>query len=179
MRALEVLGYRCHHMSEVDDHPDQARLFLEATVDSSFDWNRVYAGYTATVDWPGSAFWRELHAACPQAKVLLNVRDFDDWYESWRATIHEALTSRRGQRAPSWLAMADAVIVQRSFGGEVDSREHVRAAFHDHIRAVRSAVPPAGLLVYDVGQGWDPLCRFLGKAVPAVEFPHLNVRHEF
>jgi hypothetical protein len=179
MRALEVLGYRCHHMSEVDDDPAQEALFLEAAVDPSFDWNRVYAGYTATLDWPGCAFWRELRAAYPEAKVLLNVRDFDDWYASWCATIHQALTSGRRDRTPSWLAMADAVIVQRSLGGEVDGRGHVRTAFREHIRAVTSAVSPARLLVFDVKQGWGPLCRFLGRAVPDMAFPHVNVRAEW
>ncbi len=178
-QALELLGYTCHHMSEVDDDPSQQSLFLQAAVDSSFDWNRIYARYTATVDWPGCAFWRELRAAYPEARVLLNVRDFDDWYGSWHATIRNAVTGQRADHPASWLAMADAVIVGRSLRGTLHGREHVRAAFHEHVRAVTTEVPRDLLLVYDVTQGWEPLCRFLGKTLPDVAFPHVNVRDEW
>jgi len=180
MLALTILGYRCHHMNEVDDNPGQERLFLEATRDPSFDWDLVFGTYTATVDWPGSAFWRELLLAYPGAKVLLNVRDFDGWYESWRATIYQTLAHVvPGDRRPTWRAMADAVITHRSLGGELHNRAHVRRAFHAHIQAVTGTVPRERLLVYDVRQGWRPLCGFLGKEVPDVAFPHANVRDEW
>jgi len=30
------------------------------------------------------------------------------------------------------------------------------------------------LLVYDVKQGWDPLCQFLNLPSPAIPFPKIN-----
>ena len=35
-------------------------------------------------------------------------------------------------------------------------------------------MPPSNLLVFNVKQGWEPLCTFLGKEVPAEPFPNVN-----
>lgn len=48
--------------------------------------------------------------------------------------------------------------------------------FREHIEKVKTFVPPERLLVFDVSQGWGPLCAFLGKPVPDIPFPHLNDR---
>jgi hypothetical protein len=51
--------------------------------------------------------------------------------------------------------------------------------YHQHIEAVKGAVPPERLLVYSVDQGWEPLCTFLDLPVPQLPFPHVNDRAEF
>ena len=35
-------------------------------------------------------------------------------------------------------------------------------------------MPADRLLVFDVKQGWEPLCAFLGVLVPDTPFPHVN-----
>jgi hypothetical protein len=40
-------------------------------------------------------------------------------------------------------------------------------------------LPAERLLVYEVAQGWQPLCDFLGLAVPAGAFPRVNSKDEF
>lgn len=40
-------------------------------------------------------------------------------------------------------------------------------------------VPADKLLVFEVSQGWGPLCNFLGKPVPPQPFPHINDREEW
>ena len=47
----------------------------------------MFAGYWATVDWPGAAFYKELTQRYPEAKVILTVCDPERWYESARNTI--------------------------------------------------------------------------------------------
>ena len=79
--ALDRLGYTTHHMHEVFLHPEHSDLFLAAARGDA-DWEAIYDGYTATVDWPGAAFWRELADAYPDARVLLSIRDPQDWYAS-------------------------------------------------------------------------------------------------
>ncbi|HFE46446.1 MAG TPA: hypothetical protein ENJ18_13290 [Nannocystis exedens] len=37
-------------------------------------------------------------------------------------------------------------------------------------------MPPSRLLVFEVAQGWAPLCEFLDVPVPTGAFPHLNDR---
>ena len=41
---------------------------------------------------------------------------------------------------------------------------HYRA----HNAAVKALVPKEKLLVYKIGDGWEPLCKFLGKPVPGI-----------
>ena len=33
---------------------------------------------------------------------------------------------------------------------------------------------PERLLIWDVKEGWDPLCKFLGKPIPDSPIPHDN-----
>jgi hypothetical protein len=39
---------------------------------------------------------------------------------------------------------------------------------------IRGLVPEERLLEWYIEDGWEPLCKFLGKPVPDVEFPHAN-----
>ena len=39
---------------------------------------------------------------------------------------------------------------------------------------VKGFVPPDRLLVFDVKEGWPPLCAFLKKPVPNTPFPNVN-----
>jgi hypothetical protein len=68
------------------------------------------------------------------------------------------------------------VMIPLSFAGTVDDREHVIACYLEHNAEVRRLVPPGRLLEYQVGQGWEPLCAFLGVPVPQRPFPRLNDR---
>jgi hypothetical protein len=43
---------------------------------------------------------------------------------------------------------------------------------------IRGLVPKERLLEWYVGDGWQPLCEFLDKPVPEVEFPHVNAMNE-
>ncbi|WP_164903504.1 sulfotransferase [Nonomuraea polychroma] len=54
--ALERLGFApCYHMAEVMTHPDHVDRWLSVAageVKAREDWDRVFAGYQATQDWP-------------------------------------------------------------------------------------------------------------------------------
>ena len=77
-------------------------------------------------------------------------------------------------------AMATEVVIGRSFGGELGTREQMIGAFERHNAAVQAAVPPDRLLVYQVSDGWGPLCEFLDVPVPSDEpFPNVNDREFF
>ena len=57
-----------------------------------------------------------------------------------------------------------------------DFRKNGKKAFEEHYKHIRAIMKdrPEDLLEYEVKQGWDPLCRFLGQPVPGQEFPRLN-----
>src|SRR5262245_8067754 len=99
--ALERIGYGpCYHMIEILTAPERARHWLERTPDGTPDWNAVFQGYRATVDWPAAAFWRELAGRYPEARVVLSRRDADRWYDSVMNTIHPMMTRALPERAP-------------------------------------------------------------------------------
>lgn len=180
--ALERLGYRCHHMLEVFSNLEQASLFTEAASDSDFDWERIYGPYRATVDFPGCLFWRELAAFYPEAKVVLNVRPADEYYESFHATIQGPMVGPlHGPTVEArWDEMIRRVVVPRAFpDGNPADRDTVMANFERHNAEVRNEVSADRLLVFSVSQGWDPLTGFLGLDAPQESFPHVNTRDEW
>ncbi|MGH6962155.1 MAG: sulfotransferase family protein, partial [Dongiaceae bacterium] len=77
----------CHHMLEVFAHPAQAAIWRDAAEGRAVDWDALFAGYGAAVDWPSCYFWRQLSDHYPHAKIVLTVRDADSWYASMSATI--------------------------------------------------------------------------------------------
>jgi hypothetical protein len=174
--ALEQLGVgRCYHMAELIADFSRLPLWLRAA-DGAPDWEAVFAGFTATVDYPGCTYWRELAAFYPDAKVLLTVRDPDDWFDSTQATIFSPPMRARIAASPMEGFFQKAVL--RDFGNRIDDRAFMTEAFERHNAAVRSAVPPERLLVYEVGEGWQRLCQFLGVPVPTAPFPRVNSREE-
>jgi hypothetical protein len=77
-----------------------------------------------------------------------------------------------------WLEMVTDVVINRSLGGRTDA-EGLLAPFNAHEAEVRSAITPERLLVFDVRQGWEPLCRFIAKPVPSTPFPRTHSKEEF
>jgi hypothetical protein len=71
--------------------------------------------------------------------------------------------------------LPDEIIWQGTFDGRFEDREHAIGVFERHNEEVKRKVLPEKLLVYDVSQGWGPLCEFLGVEEPDEPFPRLNV----
>ena len=185
--ALEkLLGAPCYHMIEVFAHMEDARTWDAASRGAPVDWDRLFAGYQATVDWPGCSFYRELLRHYPEAKVILTVRDPERWYDSAKETIYFVRHA-----IPPWTRvilprmrvfrrMLDRIAWDGMFRGRFEDRAFAIDAFNRHNDQVRRDVPAERLLVYQVSEGWEPLCAFLGVAVPEGKpFPHLNDAAEF
>lgn len=177
--ALEQLGFGpCYHMLEVFDKPRHVELWQAAGEGKALDWDELFAGYHATVDWPACAFYEQLMQAYPAAKVLLNVRDPEKWYESALNTIFPRSGPERGSPLgpddSSFPRMVDTIIWQGAFGGRFMDKQHALTIFERHIQEVKQRVPAERLLVFDVKEGWAPLCAFLDVPVPATPFPRLN-----
>jgi hypothetical protein len=178
--ALERLGFGpCYHAVEFMRHPEhQARW--EAAFHGNPQWAEVFAGYRSTVDFPGTAFWRELVDAYPKAKVILTVRDPQEWYASMRETF---LAAAGPDGQPPIPGAGDGSFVKGGDWSEMMADlqdEHTAIAdFKRHIDDVRGYVPSHRLLVYEVRQGWQPLCDFLEVRVPDEPFPRLNDSEAF
>jgi len=175
--ALIRLGFPCYHMVEVvrrEEHTNAWYDFLVAG--RPMDWGTLFAEYDATVDAPAAFFHREIMAAFPDAKVLLNLRDPEKWFESFM-TLHGVMQELAGHRAANprldrWFAMSER-IMGRVFQDAPDRATVIRV-FEEHNRRVQAEVAADRLLVFRVQDGWKPLCAFLGCEVPPEPFPHLN-----
>ncbi len=178
--ALDELGFGpCHHMTELFDRPERAALWEAAAAGQPVDWNELVAGYQSTVDWPACTFYAQIMEAYPEALVLLTLRDPERWYQSCRNTIYRSSTSRAdtpNADGPDPVAhMIDTIIWRGTFGGAFEDTQRAISIFERHNQEVQERVPSDRLLVYEVKQGWEPLCRFLGVEAPAGRhFPHLN-----
>ncbi|MEJ2604667.1 MAG: sulfotransferase [Gammaproteobacteria bacterium] len=179
--AINQIGLGpCHHMEEVlHNMPVQVPLW-SAAVAGDPDWSRIYDGYQSAVDWPTACFFRELSAAFPDARFVLTERDPERWADSFGATIYKLLAGKNEapEEVRAWLDMASAVIGKTGFPAGLDD-DGLERAFVAHNEAVREAIPADRLLVFDVRQGWGPLCDFLGVPTPDGEFPRTNHREEF
>ncbi|MBT4523036.1 MAG: hypothetical protein HOC23_23790 [Halieaceae bacterium] len=179
--ALEEIGLGpCHHMDVVLGNMQEQVPLWNAAVEGRPDWEAIYSGFHSAVDWPTSAFWRELIEAYPQAKIILSTRTPESWYQSISQTILTVLTGRDKwpEDKREWLEMVSEAVIERSLGGKTD-REGVIAAFNAHEAAVKEVVPADNLLVFQATDGWEPLCKFLGKPVPPGTYPRSNSRDEF
>lgn len=181
--ALEqLLGGPCHHMMEILADPSQIPLWVDAMYDRPVDWDKVFDGYVAQVDWPGASFWRELSAAYPDALVLLSVRDPEEWYRSASNTIFltfevESFPDGMAHMGP-WLQAVRHGLARR-FSDRLGDRQAMLDAFVRHNEAVRREVPAERLLVWQPGDGWEPICERLGVPVPTEPFPRVNTTDEF
>ena len=180
-RALEDLGLGpTYHMQEVWKHPSHVREWHRFALTRSTDWDRLFRRYRSGVDFPVSCAWRELCARYPDAKVVLTVRDPERWWASTASTIYTSRTMfpawlrRTVPHTARYLDMNDRLIWDGLFDGRFEDRDHATEVFRRHIDTVVATVPPERLLVFDVAEGWAPLCRFLGVPEPAHRFPALN-----
>lgn len=179
--AINQLGFgTCHHMEEVlHNMPLQVPLWSAAAAGNP-DWSQMYEGYSSAVDWPTACFFRELHAEYPSAKFVHTERDPERWADSFGSTIYQLLAGR--DKAPpemrEWLEMATDVIGKTGFPGGL-GRDALLSGFVAHNNAVRQSIPADQLLIFEVKQGWEPLCDFLDVPVPDGDFPRTNDRGEF
>ena len=175
--ALNMLGVGpCHHMVEVFAHPESMQLWVDAS-EGKPDWDLIFKDYQSMVDYPGAAYWRQIADHFPDAKVLHTVRDPDKWWESTQATIFapgsaplQAGGSLRDRFFNSFVGPLRAHLADRAYMTDY---------FRRHTEAVKAAIPAERLLVFEVGEGWDRLCKFLGVPVPAEPYPSENSTADF
>ena len=177
--ALEQLGFaQCYHMFEVMNHPEHVPLWRAAHRGEPTDWEALFAGYRAAVDWPSCNFWREQMAAFPDAKVVLSLRDPERWYTSVMNTIYPISLQFREQGGDQ-SKMVFELIWDGIFAGRMDDKAFVIEQYLAHNQRVRETVPSERLLEFDPADGWQPLCAFLERPVPDEPYPRANTTEEF
>jgi hypothetical protein len=177
--ALEMIGFGpCYHMMEVFPRPEHVAMWHRLAFEKSMDWDLIFRDFQATVDWPSTRWWREIAAHFPDAKVLLSVRDPEAWYKSMTDTIYQPMKWQVPDSAPENMRLQNEMvrkaILADTFDNRFEDKAHAIDVFKRHNQEVRDTIDPARLLVFDVREGWDPLCRFLEVKVPDAAFPRVN-----
>jgi hypothetical protein len=178
--ALEqLLGSPCYHMIEVFRQLEHVPLWHQAIKGDTPEWRALLGGYGAAVDWPASAFWKELADAYPDAVVLLSVRDTPEaWWKSADETVFEGMRREHPPAFAAWLDMCLDLLRSRFTPQWEDSRSAMEAYAH-HNDEVRSTIPKDRLVEWRPGDGWAPICSALDLPIPDEPFPHVNTTAEF
>lgn len=171
-------------MEKVILDPTQDASVFQRAFDEGFkpDWDKVFNNYDAAVDWPAAAFWEDLWHTYPDAKIILTVRDPEDWYRSVGMTIRD-WPMGPGEKWPERMLnarlMARSVVKQGVLRDYSDKHAMIKQ-FKEHIEYVKRVVPRKQLLVLGLGEGWGPLCHFLGLPVPEdIPYPFSNIGVNF
>jgi len=174
----QLLGGPCYHMVEVFEHLEHVPTWRDAVRGQPPDWNDFLSEYDAAVDWPASAFWRELADANPDALIVLSVRDDGaTWWRSADQTIF-TVTRRTEHEHGEWLALAHELLEAR-IGPGWDDEVVATAAYERHNAEVRATAPRDRLLEWNAREGWEPICAALGIATPTDPFPRVNTTEEW
>ncbi len=170
-------------MHEVIEHPEQVAHWQAIAAGETVDLDVVFDGYNSQVDWPGAHVWRELAEAYPEAKVVHTHRPEDKWWKSFSTTIGKLMVTYPTLPLPphisDMMTATHDMIRDNTFNGGMADRDMAIAAYRRRADEVRAAIPAERLLVFDVADGWTPLCQFLDVPVPDTPFPHQNLRADF
>lgn len=158
-------------------------------------FDNLLGQFGACTDQPAAIFAAELVAAYPEAKVVLIERDVDKWLESFRKTVIAGtnspaipFVSRIDRECTGAMGRISDLITEHHFHVVAkrefwimnnpahfeEWRQKAKAAYLAHNEEVKRVTPPERLLLFQLDEGWGPLCEFLGKPVPDVPFPRIN-----
>lgn len=181
--ALRILGYNVHdYMEQLFFHMDEYTLALEGKQLPNF--RHMYENVDSVTDAAACYYFEEIFQSFPECKVILSMReDCDEWYKSYMLTyatwqiaasklwvILSFMLTPTGRR---WERFNTAIIKYKL---KYYDRQLLTGVYNDHNKRVKAVIPKGQLLVYNVKDGWEPLCKFLGVDVPNVPFPRLNVK---
>ncbi|KAJ5785266.1 uncharacterized protein N7503_010478 [Penicillium pulvis] len=191
--AFEELGFNpCLHMAQIIPHPSRMQLLLdtareEDTQRRQKSIHQLVDGYSAVCDMPSIFFLEDLMDMYPDAKVVLGCRPYS---ETWAKSCYESLgffftrkfyligflwTSDR-----LWYRLNMYIVewCRKKFGQDDIFQPDMYELYNE---SVRKAAKERGreILEFKAEDGWKPLCEFLGKDVPASEFPRVNEKKTF
>ncbi|KAF2171476.1 hypothetical protein M409DRAFT_63732 [Zasmidium cellare ATCC 36951] len=196
--SLEQLGFHPYHMTKAISSPKSNLDVWREGIDAKFygkgkkwgreEFDKILGNYDSIADVPGVSFAEELITAYPEAKVILNHRDVDQWLASMQSTAGTVLRWRAWEQMSPWdPALAQPFwrfansVMPATYGvfNDFSPQSPARRVFLEHYERVKKVTPRHRLLEYRVQQGWGPICRFLDLPIPDEDFPRINDKKEF
>jgi Sulfotransferase domain len=141
-------------------------------------------GFDAVVDFPGCFMLDDLVEMYPNAKVILGIRKSP---QVWRRSVNDSIARYTWPSYYLW-TLWDASsryiafkvprmlepLCEARYGRDAGFFTESDAIYDRHNDWVRATVSKEMLLEFSPTEGWEPLCKFLGKGVPATKYPHMN-----
>jgi hypothetical protein len=184
--ALEhINGQPSYHMQNILLNKKDAKKWHDLIFNNknNYNWDNIYKGYGACLDFPSCNYYKELMDFYPDAKVILNLRDDESWVKSWNVLNNQILKSftfRFIAKLPytSFKLHKDIhnemILGSRgAFQGAKTDKEKMQK-FNDWNQSVIDYVPKDRLLIYKASEGWEPICKFLNVDIPDIPFPYKN-----
>tara|TARA_B100001173_G_scaffold309456_1_gene321842 strand:- start:1200 stop:1925 length:726 start_codon:yes stop_codon:yes gene_type:complete len=184
--ALEhINGEPSYHMQNILLNKKDAKKWHDLIFNNknNYNWDNIYKGYGACLDFPSCNYYKELMDFYPDAKVILNLRDDESWVKSWNVLNNQILKSftfRFIAKLPytSFKLHKDIhnemILGSRgAFQGAKTDKEKMQK-FNDWNQSVIDYVPKDRLLIYKASEGWEPICKFLNVNIPDIPFPYKN-----
>lgn len=195
----KLLGGQCYHMTsfimEGTDFDQEHWTKALRGQTKSQDWIDFFKkrDCISCVDFPPAYFFKEIFQAIPNAKVVLSIRNPDTWHESVEESVMRTQRILRsfpaslvvGQKPGMTERLNTAYAMSttppqgfsHSLFGSIEAGKQESRKFYDKwTEEVKKVVPKSQLLEFEVKQGWEPLCGFLGLPVPDQPFPRANDR---
>jgi hypothetical protein len=172
MAALSLLGVTpAYHISAVREHPEHLPLWQTVASGAAVDVTAIFGEYEASGDFPACLLYADLMRAYPAAKVLLTVADYELAYDRLTATGYKLSMTPDSPMPVPLREIFVKLVWEGLYRGAFEDRAKAIATHREWDAAVRERVPSDRLLVYDVAEGWEPLCGWLGRAVPDAPMP--------
>nr|XP_002132185.1 uncharacterized protein LOC100187240 [Ciona intestinalis] len=189
LAACRELGYNTYDFMENFWYLGNDWNKIMTSGGTTEDFKRMYEDVDACIDAPTFCYWEEIHQAFPDAKIILTLRDEESWYKSFAKQMETLdrnivlkimfIFTPIGYRMFNFFKNLNRVAYSTytsrpRMNMNVSNEMLLKQLYRKHNAHVLMNAPKEKLLVYNVKQGWKPLCKFLGKPVPKSPFPHKN-----
>jgi len=180
--AFEELGLKNYDYPEQFVYLREDWMKIMTKGGTKDDFRRMFENCDSVTDSPACYFWYEIFQAYPDAKLVLTQRTNEDvWYESFQNQVKKIKAATKVIMALSPLSRFHHKYLQNQFKFFLGhncfdgmNETLCKLAYRRHIAYILQNAPKEQLLVYNLEQGWDPLCKFLNLPVPDKPFPHRN-----
>ncbi|XP_039250628.2 uncharacterized protein LOC120328257 [Styela clava] len=193
-QALRILGYNVsEHGRHFEELYEEWMEFLEGK--GNFEnLHQMFEGYDATSDTFAIAYWKEFLKAFPDIKLILTMHDdkykcaksFINQYTKYNESAFSFPLSVFSMKARRWFDLERKSVAKfckppsEITGFEICKKfpildqDQYAKYYEDHNNDVIENAPRDQLLIFNVKEGWGPVCQFLGYEIPDVPFPHEN-----
>mmetsp|Transcript_16326 Transcript_16326/g.42075 ORF Transcript_16326/g.42075 Transcript_16326/m.42075 type:complete len:276 (+) Transcript_16326:297-1124(+) len=177
--ALHALGYKCLHGFDLLDREDvMYKMHSRIVGGGAISWNETLTDFDACCDCPIYVMYDELQKEFPEAKYILTSRTEESWYRSLYSFSRLSSVIALASPFIPFLYDFNNLFLTCFHNYFHESRpmtkEKYLESYRKHNEKMKEIIPKEKLLIFDVREGWEPLCAFLEKPVPNIPFPHVN-----